>query len=184
QRDEDIDMSYEGLLTLSSLLGDVKPRGTPAEIISSLPKGTYGDWVQPGETEERCPICLDDYAASDACMRIPDCSHWFHDGCLQVCLPSSLEIDHLYSMHGSSNGCKVPAHARYVVDVSTGRGQRSRRPRLSLVRVAPAATTVATTETKKTTPTEMANVRRVIGSRHGAMIEEYVYTSIDALTNQ
>ena len=53
-------MSYEGLLSLSTLLGDVKPRGTPADIISSLPKGTYGEWVRPGHTEERCPICLDD----------------------------------------------------------------------------------------------------------------------------
>ena len=95
-------MSYEGLLSLSTLLGDVKPRGTPADIISSLPKGTYGEWVRPGETEERCPICLDDvryrfvslsvtqliqlhqYTAADACMRIPGCSHWFHDGCLHV----------------------------------------------------------------------------------------------------
>ncbi|RDX42031.1 hypothetical protein OH76DRAFT_1363528, partial [Lentinus brumalis] len=86
QRDEDIDMSYEGLLSLSSLLGDVKPRGTPAEVLSSLPKGTYGEWSSPGAMEERCPICLDDYAAADACMRIPSCSHWFHDGCLQVCI--------------------------------------------------------------------------------------------------
>ena len=60
QRDEDIDMSYEGLLSLSSLLGDVKPRGTPSDIVSTLPKGTYGEWACPGETEERCPICLDD----------------------------------------------------------------------------------------------------------------------------
>ena len=53
-------MSYEGLLSLSTLLGDVKPRGTPSEIVSSLPKGTYAEWATPGETEERCPICLDD----------------------------------------------------------------------------------------------------------------------------
>ncbi|KAI0700668.1 hypothetical protein C8T65DRAFT_580093 [Cerioporus squamosus] len=90
QRDEDIDMSYEGLLSLSSLLGDVKPRGTPADVLSALPKGTYGEWASPGATQERCPICLDDYAAADACMRIPGCSHWFHDGCLQVCIPHSI----------------------------------------------------------------------------------------------
>ncbi len=53
-------MSYEGLLSLSTLLGDVKPRGTPADVVSSLPKGTYGEWKKPTETEERCPICLDD----------------------------------------------------------------------------------------------------------------------------
>ena len=62
-------MSYEGLLSLSTLLGDVKPRGTPADIISSLPKGTYGEWVRPGHTEERCPICLDDVCSlSYACF--------------------------------------------------------------------------------------------------------------------
>ncbi|KAI0654983.1 hypothetical protein C8Q70DRAFT_887717, partial [Cubamyces menziesii] len=84
QRDEDFDFSYEGLLSLSSLLGDVKPRGTPADIIASLPRGTYSDWAQPGSTEERCPICLDDYQPTDACLRICGCSHWFHEGCLQV----------------------------------------------------------------------------------------------------
>ncbi|KAI0644101.1 hypothetical protein C8Q79DRAFT_1011899 [Trametes meyenii] len=82
-RDEDFDVSYEGLLSLSSLLGDVKPRGTPADIIASLPKGTYGEWARPGTTEERCPICLDDYQPTDQCLRICDCSHWFHEGCLQ-----------------------------------------------------------------------------------------------------
>ncbi|KAM5543807.1 hypothetical protein V8D89_002424 [Ganoderma adspersum] len=83
QRDEDLDTSYEGLLSLSTLLGDVKPRGTPGDIVSSLPRGTYGEWARPGHTEERCPICLDDYDAKDACLRIPTCSHWFHEGCLQ-----------------------------------------------------------------------------------------------------
>ncbi|KAI1787189.1 hypothetical protein LXA43DRAFT_720705 [Ganoderma leucocontextum] len=82
-RDEDLDTSYEGLLSLSTLLGDVKPRGTPADIVSALPRGTYGEWVRPGQTEERCPICLDDYEAKDACLRVPTCSHWFHEGCLQ-----------------------------------------------------------------------------------------------------
>lgn len=53
-------MSYEGLLSLSSLLGDAKPRGTPDDIIESLPRGTYREWTRPGATEERCPICLDD----------------------------------------------------------------------------------------------------------------------------
>ncbi|KAH9916758.1 uncharacterized protein BXZ73DRAFT_9825, partial [Epithele typhae] len=89
QRDEDIDMSYEGLLSLSSILGDVKPRGTASDVISALPKGTYGDWAKPGDTEERCPICLDDYQVADPCLRVPDCTHWFHEGCLTVRLSSS-----------------------------------------------------------------------------------------------
>ncbi|OSD07668.1 hypothetical protein PYCCODRAFT_1358288, partial [Trametes coccinea BRFM310] len=85
-RDEDFDFSYEGLITLSSILGDVKPRGTPSDVIASLPRGTYSEWARPGATEERCPICLDDYEATDPCLRIGGCSHWFHEGCLQVCL--------------------------------------------------------------------------------------------------
>ncbi|KAI0354025.1 hypothetical protein OH77DRAFT_1405893 [Trametes cingulata] len=88
QRDEDFDFSYEGLLSLSSLLGDAKPRGTPDDIIASLPRGTYSEWARAGATEERCPICLDDYMASDACLRVSACSHWFHEGCLQVCTDS------------------------------------------------------------------------------------------------
>ncbi|KAI0635423.1 hypothetical protein C8Q77DRAFT_1039423, partial [Trametes polyzona] len=84
QRDEDLDISYEGLLSLSSMLGDAKPRGTPEGIISLLPKGKYRDWVRPGATDERCPICLDDYQPDDDCLRLNGCSHWFHDGCLQV----------------------------------------------------------------------------------------------------
>ncbi|EIW56081.1 uncharacterized protein TRAVEDRAFT_128767 [Trametes versicolor FP-101664 SS1] len=89
QRDEDFDVSYEGLLSLSSLLGDAKPRGTPDDIIESLPRGTYREWTRPGATEERCPICLDDYQPDDPCLRVCGCSHWFHEGCLQVrCRPS------------------------------------------------------------------------------------------------
>ncbi|KAI8973156.1 hypothetical protein BD414DRAFT_425186, partial [Trametes punicea] len=83
-RDEDFDFSYEGLLSLSALLGDAKPRGTPADVIASLPRGKYSEWASPGATEERCPICLDDYLPADPCLRISECSHWFHEGCLQV----------------------------------------------------------------------------------------------------
>ncbi|KAI9066190.1 hypothetical protein FKP32DRAFT_1610242 [Trametes sanguinea] len=77
QRDEDFDFSYEGLISLTSILGDVKPRGTPSDVIASLPRGTYSEWARPGATEERCPICLDDYEATDACLRIGGCSHWY-----------------------------------------------------------------------------------------------------------
>ncbi|KAI0325565.1 hypothetical protein GY45DRAFT_1260617 [Cubamyces sp. BRFM 1775] len=116
QRDEDFDFSYEGLLSLSSLLGDVKPRGTPADIIASLPKGTYNEWARPGTTEERCPICLDDYQPSDACLRICGCSHWFHEGCLQVrSTPMMHEPTCLTQCR--SNGSKGHAHAPYAVAV-------------------------------------------------------------------
>lgn len=60
QRDEDLDTSYEALIELSGLLGEVRPRGLSEQAIAALPSGTYGEWATPGETEERCPICLDD----------------------------------------------------------------------------------------------------------------------------
>ncbi|KAI0916656.1 hypothetical protein AcV5_003082 [Taiwanofungus camphoratus] len=82
-RDEDLDTSYEGLLQLSTLLGEARPRGTPQQVIVSLPRGFYKDWAKTGETEERCPICLDDYQPEDTVLKVPDCSHWFHGGCLE-----------------------------------------------------------------------------------------------------
>ena len=58
-------MSYEGLLSLSTLLGDARPRGTPPDILSSLPKGTYEQWSKADEKEasdekELCPICIEE----------------------------------------------------------------------------------------------------------------------------
>ena len=59
QRDEDFDDSYEGLLSLSATLGDAKPKSTPASILSDLETAQYKDWATP-ESDQRCPICLDD----------------------------------------------------------------------------------------------------------------------------
>ncbi|KZT06614.1 uncharacterized protein LAESUDRAFT_653118, partial [Laetiporus sulphureus 93-53] len=84
QRDGDLDTSYEGLLRLSTIVGEARPRGTSAQIVSSLPSGVYRDWAIPGESEERCPICLDDYQQEDPVLKVTDCSHWFHKACLEV----------------------------------------------------------------------------------------------------
>ncbi|PCH41923.1 hypothetical protein WOLCODRAFT_72346, partial [Wolfiporia cocos MD-104 SS10] len=84
QRDEDFDASYEGLLLLTSFIGEGRPRGLPEHIISSLPRGTYREWARPGETEERCPICLEDYQPADPVLKVTECSHWFHYECLEV----------------------------------------------------------------------------------------------------
>jgi hypothetical protein len=59
QRDEDFDESYEGLLSLSAALGEVKPKSTPASILSELETAQYKDWAT-SESDKRCPICLDD----------------------------------------------------------------------------------------------------------------------------
>lgn len=42
----------------------VGPRPAPRSVIDGLPSGTYGQWATPGETEESCPICLDDVSVS------------------------------------------------------------------------------------------------------------------------
>jgi len=81
-RDEDFDGSFESLTNLTAALGEVKPRNTPSHIIASLPSGKYGEWATPG-SDERCPVCLDDYQADDELLKITDCSHWFHRGCLE-----------------------------------------------------------------------------------------------------
>ncbi|KAF8811219.1 hypothetical protein BYT27DRAFT_7089847, partial [Phlegmacium glaucopus] len=79
--DEDFDESYEGLLSLSATLGDVKPRSTPASIISGLETAQYKDWATL-ESDQRCPICLDDYQLTDQVLKLNNCSHWLHRDCL------------------------------------------------------------------------------------------------------
>jgi len=81
-RDEDFDDSFESLTNLTAALGEVKPRNTPGHIIAGLPYGKYSEWAAPG-CDERCPVCLDDYHADDELLKITDCSHWFHRGCLE-----------------------------------------------------------------------------------------------------
>jgi len=88
-RDSELDTSYEGLLNLAELLGEARPRGVSEEDIASLPSGVYVDWATPGETDERCPICLDDYQPVDPVLKVPACSHWFHRGCLEQWLKNA-----------------------------------------------------------------------------------------------
>jgi hypothetical protein len=57
--DELFDSSYEGLLSLGETLGEVRSKATPADVIASLPTGTYQAWAKE-DSETRCPICLDD----------------------------------------------------------------------------------------------------------------------------
>jgi hypothetical protein len=82
-RDDEFDDSYEGLLRLAARIGDVKPRGTPADVIRSMPSCSYGNCPE-AKTENRCPICLDDYGQEDVVTVIKRCSHWFHRECVQV----------------------------------------------------------------------------------------------------
>ncbi|KAF8664224.1 hypothetical protein AX16_000787 [Volvariella volvacea WC 439] len=88
-RDEDFDESYESLLTLASMLGEVKPKHTPDHVISSLAKGLYREW-KTAEADTRCPICLDDYQPLDSVMKLNDCSHWLHRECLETWLRTAI----------------------------------------------------------------------------------------------
>ncbi|KAJ7498721.1 hypothetical protein FB451DRAFT_1015638, partial [Mycena latifolia] len=82
QRDEDFDGSYENLISLSGIIGDVKPKATPDDVVSGLETASYKDWATP-ESDQRCPICLDDYQSSDPVMKLGDCRHWLHKECLE-----------------------------------------------------------------------------------------------------
>ncbi|KAG9311229.1 hypothetical protein JVU11DRAFT_8306 [Chiua virens] len=80
--DELFDDSYEALLSLSSMLGEVRSRATPEEVIASLPTGTFREWKK-ADSETRCPICLDDYEPSDVLTKLIECTHWLHKNCLE-----------------------------------------------------------------------------------------------------
>ena len=44
------------------MLGEVRSRATPEDVIASLPTGTFKEWKRD-DSETRCPICLDDVSA-------------------------------------------------------------------------------------------------------------------------
>ncbi|KAF5309031.1 hypothetical protein D9619_013590 [Psilocybe cf. subviscida] len=88
-RDEDLDLlSYEGLLSLTELAGDVRPRATPADVLEKMEKSTYKEW-KTSESDTRCPICLDDYEPDDPVQKLTNCSHWLHQECLGQWLKSA-----------------------------------------------------------------------------------------------
>ncbi|TFK69218.1 hypothetical protein BDN72DRAFT_768209 [Pluteus cervinus] len=82
QRDEDFDTSYEGLMSLTAALGEVKPKNTPDKVVEEMEAAHYKDWATT-ESDRRCPICLDDYQPSDPVLKLNNCSHWLHQECLK-----------------------------------------------------------------------------------------------------
>ncbi|THH18152.1 hypothetical protein EW146_g2788 [Bondarzewia mesenterica] len=119
-RDEDFDTSYESLLSLAATLGEVKPRCTPDNVIASLPTGLYKEWAN-SDSDHRCPICLDDYMPNDSVMKLSDCSHWLHKGCLEVSLRLHVTPVILSDVSVSeldSNGFVVRPHVLFVVGTS------------------------------------------------------------------
>lgn len=98
--DEELDTSYEGLLRLSEIIGNHKPKGLKVTEISNLSSYTYTEttlagkeryeqegllvgprWVGNTYTLVRCSICLEDLVAEDKMRRLW-CNHYYHMACL------------------------------------------------------------------------------------------------------
>lgn len=50
-------------MRLSEVMGDANPKKTSSAILESLEKAEYKDWAT-ADSDERCPICLDDVRMS------------------------------------------------------------------------------------------------------------------------
>ncbi|KAF8233862.1 hypothetical protein L208DRAFT_1264706, partial [Tricholoma matsutake] len=107
--DEDFDESYESLISLAQTLGEAKPRATPENVIASLETGKYKDWKTP-DSDQRCPICLDDYQPDDDVLKLADCSHWLHRECLQKWLKSASTCPVCRKTVGGSARRPTPHH--------------------------------------------------------------------------
>lgn len=113
--EDEIDLSYEGLLELSARVPAVV-RATPDWVVQGLKVGSYRDEALRvgGEVDERCAVCLEDVSLSALCSlrqadrradaplpaspRFPQylphdltmtslCGHFLHKGCLEVRRP-------------------------------------------------------------------------------------------------
>ncbi|KAG8951385.1 hypothetical protein FRC04_006156 [Tulasnella sp. 424] len=56
--DDDMDVSYEGLLRLAARIGDAKPKNLPQEYKAGLPRGVYAT-CEAARLEDSCAICLE-----------------------------------------------------------------------------------------------------------------------------
>ncbi|KAJ3221240.1 hypothetical protein HK099_003671 [Clydaea vesicula] len=87
--DEDLDMSYEGLLALSERIGEVKKKNIPEDVLTLLPtfkfeqfkikKNSYKKKID--EADLKCSICLMDYNKGEELRKLP-CFHFFHRECI------------------------------------------------------------------------------------------------------
>lgn len=77
QQQTDIDMSYEGLLRLSELIGEVKPRGLSIDHLNSFPFTIFS--ADSGK-DHQCVVCLCDFEGGEEIVGLV-CDHWFHRKC-------------------------------------------------------------------------------------------------------
>ncbi|KAG1879981.1 hypothetical protein F4604DRAFT_1879900 [Suillus subluteus] len=135
------DSSYEGLLSLGETLGEVRSKATPADVIASLPTGTYHAWAKE-DSETRCPICLDDaricqtdsYGRDDPVMKLVECTHWLHKGCLEQWLKTANTCPVCRKKVKDSPKCPYKASIMTSARADSGLDSRSSSTRSSYVR--------------------------------------------------
>lgn len=74
--------SYEDLLWLSNLLGQVRPNTTTqAAVEEAIPATVWSDDTKKQVNHEQCLVCLDEFALKQQ-VRILKCHHVFHRECV------------------------------------------------------------------------------------------------------
>lgn len=88
--------TYEDLLTLQDLIGQVKPQVTTQEEldkhmdqlyeVSDGMASTDYKQIHPCLLEERCQVCLTDYQEGEIVRKLASCGHLYHQDCIDTWL--------------------------------------------------------------------------------------------------
>lgn len=92
--------TYEDLLNLQDLIGQVKPQVTTAEELekhdcqlfeivsteSSSLRTTQYKTLDHTALNDRCQICLSDYQCNEIVRKLPNCGHFYHQTCIDTWL--------------------------------------------------------------------------------------------------
>lgn len=77
----------EPLLFEATARQDAPSSGLPCPVLKALPvvsfrKERESQTVNQGSGENQCPICLIDFEEKDELRKLPECSHYFHQSCV------------------------------------------------------------------------------------------------------